>query len=181
MLRFSRAANGYFLSPTCTRVGEVTIGADSSIWCGAVVRGDVAPVTIGARVNVQDGAIIHCDTGVPNVIDEDVSIGHGAICHGEFVGRGTLIGMRATLLGRTRIGSECLIAAGAVVPPGMHVPDRMVAMGIPAKIVRAVSEDELKYMRWLPQRYRELAHIYASKGFPDHANMSHLRSGPTME
>src|SRR4051795_13534191 len=117
---FTRTPAGYYLAHNATVTGDVTIGEDSSLWFNAVVRGDVAPVTIGRRVNVQDGAIIHCDTDVPNVIEDDVSIGHGAVCHGEFVGRGSLIGMRATLLGRTRIGRECLIAAGTVVPPGMH-------------------------------------------------------------
>jgi carbonic anhydrase/acetyltransferase-like protein (isoleucine patch superfamily) len=79
-----------------------------------------------------------------------------------FVGRGTLIGMNATVLGRTRVGSECLIAAGAVVPPGLEVPDRSVVMGVPGKIVRGISEEDLKYLKWLPQRYIELAEEYLS-------------------
>jgi len=167
MIRFARTDRGFYVSPTCTIVGEVTIAQDSSIWFGAVIRGDVAPVTIGRRVNVQDQALIHCDTDVSNVIEDDVSIGHSAVVHGAFVGSGTLIGMHATLLGRTKIGRECLIAAGAVVPPGMEVPDRSVVMGVPGKIVRSVSEDDLKYLRWLPGRYVELAERYAREGFGD--------------
>src|SRR3954467_13064527 len=116
MTLFTRTSGDVFLAHNATVVGDVTIGAQSSFWFNSVVRGDVAAVTIGRRVNVQDGAIVHCDTDVPNVIEDDVSIGHAAVVHGMFVGRGTLVGMHSTLLGRTRIGKECLIAAGAVVP-----------------------------------------------------------------
>ncbi len=159
-MRFTRSSSGVYTAPNAIVCGDVKIGADSSIWFNAVVRGDVAPIVIGKRVNVQDGAVIHCDTGFPNTIGDDVTIGHGAIVHGTSVGDGTLIGMSATLLGRTQIGKECLIAAGAVVPPGLVVPDRMCVMGVPGKIVRSVTEEELKYMRWLAPHYLELAEKY---------------------
>jgi carbonic anhydrase/acetyltransferase-like protein (isoleucine patch superfamily) len=157
MTLFTRTPGNYFLAHNSTVVGDVTIGELASFWFNAVVRGDVAPVTIGRRVNVQDGVVIHCDTGVPNVIEEDVTIGHRAVVHGTHVGKGSLIGIGAILLSRTRVGSECLIAAGAVVPPGLEVPDRMVVMGVPGKIVRPVKEEELRYMRWLTPHYVELA------------------------
>lgn len=165
MSLFTRTASNYFLAHNCTVTGEVSIGEDSSIWFNSVVRGDVAPVTIGRRVNVQDGAVVHCDSGVRNVIEDDVTIGHRAVVHGMFVGRGSLIGMGAILLGRTKIGSECLVAAGAVVPPGLEVPDRMVVMGVPGKIVRPVKEEELRYMRWLVPHYVALARKYADGEF----------------
>src|SRR5215218_2367045 len=95
---FTKTAGGYFVAHNATLTGDVAIGEGASFWFNAVVRGDVAPVTIGKRVNVQDGVVIHCDTDVPNVIEDDVSIGHGAIVHGMFVGRGSLIGMGARLL-----------------------------------------------------------------------------------
>ena len=158
---FTQTPGNYFVAHNATIVGEVSIGELSSFWFNAVVRGDVAPVTIGRRVNVQDGVVVHCDTDVPNVIEDDVTIGHGAIVHGMFVGPGSLIGMGAKVLGRTQIGRECLIAAGAVVPPGLEVPDRMVVMGVPGKIVRPVKEEELKYMRWLSTHYVDLAMRYA--------------------
>jgi carbonic anhydrase/acetyltransferase-like protein (isoleucine patch superfamily) len=101
--------------------------------------------------------VVHCDSGVANTIEDDVTIGHSAVVHGAFVGRGSLIGMSATVLGRTKIGQECLIAAGAVVPPGLEVPDRMVVMGVPGKIVRPVKPEELEYMRWLTTHYVEQA------------------------
>ena len=161
----TRTSRNFFLAHNATVTGEVEIGELTSFWFNAVVRGDVAPVLIGRRVNVQDGAIIHCDTGVPNVIEDDVTIGHGAIVHGTRVGDGTLIGMSATLLGRTQIGAECLIAAGAVVPPGLVVPDRICVMGVPGKIVRPVTDKELEYMRWLAPHYLELAKGYTEGKF----------------
>lgn len=162
---FIKTAGNFFLAHNATVVGDVTVGELASFWFNAVVRGDVAPVTIGKRVNVQDAAIVHCDTGVPNVIEDDVTIGHGAIIHGALVGRGSLVGMGATLLGRSRIGVECLVAAGAVVPPGLDVPDRMVVMGVPGKIVRPVKEEELAYLRWLSGNYVKLAGQYLAGDF----------------
>jgi carbonic anhydrase/acetyltransferase-like protein (isoleucine patch superfamily) len=159
---FTRTPRGVFVAHTAVVTGDVTAGQSSSFWFGAVVRGDVAPVTIGRRVNVQDCAVVHCDTDVPNAVEDDVTIGHGAIVHGIRVGRGSLVGMGATLLSRTRVGEECLIAAGAVVPPGLEVPDRMVVMGVLGKIARAVKPEELEYMRWLTTHYVELAEAYVA-------------------
>jgi carbonic anhydrase/acetyltransferase-like protein (isoleucine patch superfamily) len=146
----------------CVVTGECTIGRDSSVWFGAIIRGDVARIEIGERCNLQDNAVIHCDSGIPNHIESDVTIGHGAIVHGEHVGSGSLIGMHATVLGKTRIGQQCLIAAGAVVPPGMQVPDRSMVMGVPGKIVRPVTDKELEYMSWLSGHYVALAKRYAN-------------------
>src|SRR6187455_2055964 len=160
---FTHSPAGYFLASTSIVVGEVDIGELASFWFGAVVRGDVAPVAIGRRVNVQDNAVVHCDSGVPNVIEDDVTIGHGAIVHGMFVGQGSLIGMGATLLGRTKIGRGCLVAAGAVVPPGLEVPDGMAVMGVPGKITRPVSEKERAYLLEIPPRYVELARLHHEK------------------
>ena len=103
---FTRTRGNYFVSKTAVLTGEVEVGELASFWFGAVVRGDVAPVHLGRRVNVQDNAVVHCDSGIPNVIEDDVTIGHGALVHGRFVGRGSLIGMHATVLGGSRIGSE---------------------------------------------------------------------------
>jgi carbonic anhydrase/acetyltransferase-like protein (isoleucine patch superfamily) len=169
MALFRRTFAGVLLAHNATVVGDVLIGEQSSVWFNAVIRGDVAPVRIGKRVNVQDNCTIHCDTDVENVIEDDVTIGHGAIVHGQFVGAGSLIGMHATLLSRTRIGRGCLIAAGAVVPPDLVVPDGMAVMGVPGKIVRPVKQDELKYMRWLNPHYVELAEKYAAGAFAEKA------------
>ena len=164
-MHFTKTSNGVFIASNAIVLGDVSVGEASSFWFGVVVRGDVAAVRIGRRVNVQDGSIIHCDSGVPNEIGDDVTIGHRATVHGMSVGSGTLIGMSATLLGRTKIGSECLIAAGAVVPPGLVVPDRMLVMGVPGRIVRQVNEEELKYMRWLSGHYVKLAEKHVAGEF----------------
>jgi len=160
MTLIRKTTSNYYTAHNATLTGDVTIGELSSFWFNAVVRGDVAPISIGRRVNVQDNAVIHCDTGIPNIIEDDVSIAHSAVVHGAFVGAGSLIGIHATLLSQTRIGQECLIAAGAVVSPRMEVPDRTLVMDVPAKIVRPVTDEELSYMRWLTTRYIDLAQKY---------------------
>ena len=165
MSEFRRIEPGFFKAANSTIIGDVSIGVDSSVWFGAVIRGDVAPVIIGRRVNVQDNAVIHCDSGVANTIEDDVVIGHGAIVHGKHVGHGSLIGMGATLLSRTVIGKNCLIAAGAVVPPDLVVPDGMAVMGVPGKIVRAVKGEEAEYMHWLVGHYLELAREHVGGKF----------------
>ena len=158
---FTKTADNWFLAHNASVVGDVSLGEGASVWFNAVIRGDVAPIKIGKRVNVQDGVVIHCDTAVANVIEDDVTIGHRAVVHGTSVGRGTLIGMGAVLLSRTKIGRECLIAAGAVVPPDLEVPDRMLVVGVPGRVARPVGEKDLEYMRWLTGHYLELAERYA--------------------
>ncbi len=165
---FTKTAANYFRSNRVTLTGDVQIGEGASLWFDVVIRGDVAPITIGKRVNVQDGVIIHCDTNVPNVIEDDVSIGHRALVHGKFVGRGTLIGMGAIVLGETVIGEQCLIGAGAVLSPGTIVPPRSVVIGVPGKVVRSVGEKELTYMAWLTTRYVDLAEQYVRGEIQEH-------------
>jgi carbonic anhydrase/acetyltransferase-like protein (isoleucine patch superfamily) len=148
-----RHASGFFHAHNAVIAGDVAIGTDSSIWFGAVIRGDVAPIRLGARVNVQDQAVLHCDSNHELIIEDDVSIAHAAVVHCRRVGRGTLIGMGAMVLGRAVIGQECIIAAGAVVPEGMEVPDRSVMMGVPGRIRRVPSEEEIAYIRWISEHY----------------------------
>jgi carbonic anhydrase/acetyltransferase-like protein (isoleucine patch superfamily) len=167
---FTLRKDGSFRANTAVVVGEVHAAEHSNFWFGAVVRGDVAPITIGKRTNVQDNAVVHCDSGIPNIIGDDVTIGHSAIVHGKFVGDGTLIGMGATVLGRTVIGKRCLIAAGAVVPPGLVVPDELMVMGVPGKIVRPVKPEEFEYMKWLSGHYVQLAEKYLRGEFDSNSN-----------
>ncbi len=162
-----RCIHGVYLADTARVLGEVTLGRDVSIWYGVSIRGDVAPITIGDRTNVQDNAVIHCDHDYPNVIGADVTIGHGAIVHGEAVGDGTLIGMGAKLLGHSRIGRGCVIGAGAVVPPGMRVPDGMVVVGVPGKIVREVNDADRVFLAGNPPHYVRLAKLHAEPGTAD--------------
>jgi carbonic anhydrase/acetyltransferase-like protein (isoleucine patch superfamily) len=146
-----------YIADTARVIGDVRLGESVNIWYGAAIRGDVAPVVIGDRSNVQDNAVIHCDHRYANVIGSDVIIGHGAIVHGEFIGDNTLIGMGAIVLGRTRIGSGCVIGAGALVPPGLEVPDGSVVMGVPGKVVRPTNDADKAYLAKLPLHYVRLA------------------------
>ena len=155
-----------YLAPTAVICGDVTVGPGVNLWFGAVARGDVAPIILGENVNLQDGAIVHCDFGVTNTLEPGVVVGHAAVIHGARVGADTLIGIGARLLAGTDIGPECLIAAGAVVPPGMKVPPRSVVMGLPGKVVRAATADEIANTRAINLRYRELAKRYAAGEFP---------------
>lgn len=161
-----RKNHGVYLADTARVTGDVTMGDNVSLWYGAVIRGDVAPITIGARTNVQDNAVIHCDHGHANRIGSDVTIGHGAICHGVCIGNGALIGMGATLLGGSKVGEGAIVAAGALLAEGKEVPDGHVAMGVPAKVVRETNDREKAYIAKLPPRYVEEAELYAEGADP---------------
>lgn len=149
-----------YLADTARVTGQVTLGHGVSVWPSAVIRGDVAPITIGEGTNIQDNATVHCDSGKPNAIGAHVTIGHNAVVHGQAIGDGSLIGMHATVLGRTVIGRRCLVAAGALVPPGLEVPDDHVVMGVPGRVMRETNDDEKKYLAWLAQHYVKLAQRY---------------------
>ena len=157
-----RRAGTVYLAFDAVVSADVTLGDGVSLWPGSVVRGDVAAVTIGAGSNVQDNAVVHCDFGVPNVIGENVVVGHGAVLHGARVGSGTLVGIGARLLTGSVIGEECLIGAGAVVPPFTVVPPRSVVMGVPGRVVRAVTDAEVANTAAIAARYRQLAAQYAA-------------------
>jgi carbonic anhydrase/acetyltransferase-like protein (isoleucine patch superfamily) len=133
--RLERVGEAY-VATTASVLGKVTLGKDASIWYGAVVRGDDAPITIGPRSNVQDGAVVHVDPGAPNVIGADVTIGHGAICHGVRIEDGALIGMGAILLSGSVVGAGALVAAGALVRENEVIPPNALAVGVPAKVVK---------------------------------------------
>jgi carbonic anhydrase/acetyltransferase-like protein (isoleucine patch superfamily) len=119
-------------------MGDVTLGPDSSVWYGAVLRGDMAPIVIGAETNIQDGTIVHVDEGVPCIIGERVGVGHRVILHGCTVEPNCLIGMGSTLLNGVVIEEGSVVAAGAVIPEGMRVPAGSLVMGVPGRIVRPV-------------------------------------------
>ncbi|CAN5433143.1 N/A [soil metagenome] len=150
-----------YLAHNATVTGDVRYGSGVNIWFHVTIRGDVAPITLGDYVNIQDGAIVHCDFDAPLVIEPGVVAGHAAILHGILIGADTLIGMGATLLSGSEIGPECVIAAGSVVPPGMKVPPRSVVMGVPGRVVRPATLEEIERTRATNRRYRELARQYA--------------------
>ncbi len=141
-LRPSLAPDAWVASEA-TIVGEVTLGAQSSVWFGAAVRGDNAPITIGARSNVQEGAVLHVDPGYPMTIGDGVTIGHQAMLHGCTVGDHCLIGIQAVVLNGAVIGAESLVGAGSVVTQGKQFPPRSMILGAPAKLVRSLTEEEV--------------------------------------
>ena len=130
-----------FTAPTAVVIGDVTMGAESSVWYTTVLRGDVAPITVGSQSNIQDGTIVHVDEGFPCVIGKRVGVGHRAIIHGCTVEDDCLIGMGSILLNGAHIGTGSVVAAGAVVPEGMRVPPGSLVMGVPGRIVRQVDAE----------------------------------------
>ncbi len=150
-----------FLAPTCAVVGDVTIGPRASIWYGAVVRGDVNAIRIGADTNVQDGAVLHGTLGEwPVILGERVSVGHSATLHGCTIEDDVLVGIGARVLDGARIGAGSVIAAGALVREGMVVPPGSLVVGVPASVKRLVSARESELIRRTPGRYRDLARAH---------------------
>ena len=127
-----------FIASTAAVMGDVTLGRDASVWYGAVLRGDMAPIVIGAQSNIQDGSVVHVDEGIPCHVGERVGVGHRVILHGCTIEDDCLIAMGSILLNGVVIGSGSVVAAGAVVPEGMRVPPRSLIMGVPGRIVRSV-------------------------------------------
>jgi carbonic anhydrase/acetyltransferase-like protein (isoleucine patch superfamily) len=136
-------ADGAWVAPTATLVGAVEVADGASVWYGAVLRGDNEPIVIGPESNVQDNVVFHTDEGIPVSLGRGVSVGHNAVVHGSTVGDDVLIGMGAILMNRSVIGNECLIAAGALVPEGANIPPRSLVVGVPAKVVRELTDDEV--------------------------------------
>lgn len=148
-----RIDDDVFVAEGARILGAVTLESRSSVWCNAVLRADVAPITVGRGSNVQDNVSVHVDASHPTVIGEGVSIGHNAVVHGCKIGGGSLIGMNATVLSGARIGESCLIAAGAVVLEGTVVPPRSLVAGVPAKVRRELSDEEVVGIRANAERY----------------------------
>jgi carbonic anhydrase/acetyltransferase-like protein (isoleucine patch superfamily) len=140
---FRALDGGAFAATNAIVTGDVTLGPDVGIWFGCVLRGDDAPLVVGARTNVQDLTMIHADTDIPNVIGSEVTIGHRCVLHGARIGDRALIGMGAVLLSGSQVGEGALVAAGSVVREGFVVPPRTLVAGVPAKIVRPLSEAEV--------------------------------------
>ena len=133
-----------FVAPGARIIGDVTIGEESSIWFNSVLRGDLEPIRIGCRTNVQDGSVIHTDKEIPCLIGDDVTIGHGAILHSCRIGNEALIGMGAILLTGSVIGERAIVAAGTLVREGQEIPPGTIAMGVPAVVRREATEAELE-------------------------------------
>jgi carbonic anhydrase/acetyltransferase-like protein (isoleucine patch superfamily) len=157
-----------FIAPTASVMGDVTIGAEASVWFGAVLRGDMAPITIGPQTNLQDGTIVHVDEGAPCAIGARVGIGHRVILHGCTVEDDCLVGMGSILLNNVRIGTGSVVAAGAVIPEGMQVPPRSLVMGVPGRIVRSVDAALTERVAATWAHYVEQARAHRAGRYPLH-------------
>ena len=157
-----------FLAPMAAVIGDVTIGAGSSVWFGAVVRGDFQPITIGQNTNIQDNATIHVMRDVPVHIGNNVLIGHNAVVHCSRVGDNTLIGMGSIVMGYSEIGENVVIGAGTFLPQHKKIPSNSLVFGNPAQIVRALRDDEIEALQ-------EAAENYANLGVEDKRIVEELK------
>ena len=135
-----------FVAETAALIGDVTVGRDSSVWFGAVIRGDNDPIVVGEGTSIQDNAVLHTEKGHPLTVGSNVTVGHGAIVHCSSVGDNTLVGMGAILLDGAVIGNNCIIGAGAVVKENAVVPDGTMMVGVPAKPVRELAPEQIAFL-----------------------------------
>lgn len=149
-----------FIAPTAAVIGDVTIGAGSSVWFGAVVRGDFQPITIGENTNIQENATIHVMRDVPVHIGDNVLIGHNAVVHCSHIGGNTLIGMGSVVMGYSEIGENVVIGAGTFLPQHKKIPSNSLVFGSPAQIVRALRDDEIEALQDAARNYAELGAEY---------------------
>lgn len=147
---------GAMVLDEATLIGRIHLANDVTVWPGAVLRGDNEPITVGEGSNLQDGCVVHTDPGHPVIIGRQVTVGHLAMLHGCTIGDGTLVGMNATLLNGAEIGENCIIGAGALITSGKRFPPRSLIVGVPAKAVRELTDDEV-------QSALDNSHVYVKK------------------
>ncbi len=155
-----------YVAPNATIVGEVHVAGEASIWFGCVLRGDNAPIIVGARTNVQELTVVHTDVGEPCTLGEGVTVGHRAVLHSATVEDGALVGIGAIVLNGAVVGREALVGAGALVPPGMAIPPRHLALGVSARVVRQLEAEEIERLHADAVHYvaRAQAFLAAIKG-----------------
>ncbi|MEX0893136.1 MAG: gamma carbonic anhydrase family protein [Gemmatimonadota bacterium] len=155
-----------FVAPTAVLIGNVEIGAEASIWFGAVLRGDDPEhgIRVGARTSIQDNCVLHVSARGPTLVEEEVTVGHGAVFESCRIGRGALIGMNAVLLQGVVVGAEALVAALSVVPDGMEVPARTLVAGAPARVRKELSGSSAAWVRGSAEHYVELSRRYLEQG-----------------
>lgn len=150
----------YFVAPNAAVIGSVLMEPNSSVWFNVTVRGDNDLITIGENVNVQDGSVVHTDTDLPVTLHRNVSVGHLVMLHGCTVHENSLIGIGAIILNRAVIGKNCLVGAGTLVPEGKVIPDGSLVLGVPARVMRALTPEEIAMNTWIAQHYVERAATY---------------------
>ncbi|GAA1475472.1 gamma carbonic anhydrase family protein [Corynebacterium felinum] len=162
-----------FIAPNATIIGDVEIGPDSSVFYGCVLRGDVGPIRVGARTNIQDNSVLHVDSDAPCILGDDVTVGHMALVHGATVGDGVLVGMKSTLLSKSVIGAGSLIAAGAVVLEGQEIAPKSLAAGIPAKVRRTL--DDAQSQSFIPHAARYVVTAANQAGVEEALSLDDVR------
>lgn len=149
-----------FIAPNASVIGAVTLGENVSVWFGAIIRADLAPIEIGANTNIQDASVLHVNKDSPVWIGENVTVGHKVMLHGCTIGDGCLIGMNAVVLNGAVIGKNCLIGANALVTENMHIPDGSMVLGSPAKVVKTLSEANQARLLLGAESYLEESELY---------------------
>ena len=158
--RVPQLAQDAYVAPGATLIGDVHLAAQSSVWFGAVLRGDVERLTIGRGTNIQDNAVLHSDPGAPLMIGERVTVGHMVMLHGCHVGDFALIGIGAVIMNHAHIGARSIVGAGALVTEGKSFPEGMLIIGSPARIARELTTEELQRLPESAQRYVDRAGLY---------------------
>ena len=157
-----RVAADAFVDQSAQVIGDVEIGAESSVWMNVVLRGDVNTIRVGRRTNIQDGSIVHVMRNThPTTIGDEVTVGHGAIVHGCTIADRVLIGMGAILLNGVKVGADSIVAAGTLLPEGADVPARSLVMGSPGKVKRTLTDEEVSSIRWYAENYVKYRLDYA--------------------
>ena len=156
-------ADDAFIAPGAVVIGNVTIGSQSSVWFQTVVRGDIAPITIGDRTSVQDCTVVHVNMDAPTVIGNDVTIGHSALVHGTTIHDGVLIGMGSIIMSYSEIGAGAVIAAGALISEHVVVPEQAVMVGMPAKQRSELDETQANHLAGIPGRYVRVSRQYIAE------------------
>ena len=151
-----------WVAPTAAVMGKVVLEAHSSVWFGAVLRGDNEPIVIGARSNVQDNAVLHTDPGCPLTLGEGVIVGHQAMLHGCTIGDNSLVGIGATILNNAKIGKNCLIGAHALITENKEIPDNSMVVGAPGKIIRTLTDQQVAMLKLNAEIYVKNAERFAS-------------------
>ena len=148
-----RTVGETFVAPTAVVIGDVAIDHESSVWWGAVLRGDYDSIRIGQRSNVQDNAVVHMDAGFPVTLGDSVTIGHKAVLHGCTIGNNSLVGINAVVMNEAVIGDDCLIGSNALITEGKRIPPRSLVLGSPGKVVRELSDEEVAEITDFADRY----------------------------
>ena len=150
----------HYIAHNATVIGAVVLEDEVSVWFNVVIRGDNEPIVVGRRSNIQDGAVLHADPGMPLAVGNECTIGHMVMLHGCTIGDGSLIGIKAVVMNGARIGRDCLIGANALVTEGKEIADRSLVLGSPGKVVRQLTDQEVAFLHWSAESYVQKLHRY---------------------